>query len=220
MNDMIRIVDERGVDIHPPKFTKRVKTGMRSNRFIRQNGIMILAFAVFAVYSLALGLGVSKATETKVREECETEYNRMLEEYILQVERERSAVMEDADRKEAIEREIRAVAGVISKVGTDQQKLTEASCILARVMNPVYPDNFEEVVNQPQQWMFYDGSDKTYSTHDWELAEKIVRPYMESGVIPNGLSSDMVFGSWSPDDFALRDSFENKGMMKVWRYQG
>ena len=68
--------------------------------------------------------------------------------------------------------------------------------------------------------MFYDGSDKTYSDHDREIAESIVRPYMESGKIPNGLTADIVYGAWSQNDFVLRDSYQNTGTMHTWRYQG
>jgi hypothetical protein len=67
--------------------------------------------------------------------------------------------------------------------------------------------------------MFYDGSDKTFSQHDRELAESIVRPYMESSIIPNGLTPDMVYGAWSPNDFVLRDSYENAANMHTWRAQ-
>jgi hypothetical protein len=126
----------------------------------------------------------------------------------------------DASREAAINQEVDAVAAVISKLSTDAQKLTEASCMLARVMNPSYPNSFKEVAEQPQQWMFYDGSDKTYSDHDREIAESIVRPYMESGKIPNGLTADMVYGAWSQNDFVLRDSYQNTGTMHTWRYQG
>ena len=67
--------------------------------------------------------------------------------------------------------------------------------------------------------MFYDGTDKTFSQHDRELADSIVRPYMESGIIPNGLTSDMVYGAWSQNDFVLRDSYYNTAHMHTYRYQ-
>ena len=92
--------------------------------------------------------------------------------------------------------------------------------MLARVMNPSYPNTFKEVAAQKKQWMFYDGTDTTFSPHDREIAESIVRPYLESGIIPNGLTAEMVYGSWSQNDFVLRDDYEGSGTMNTWRYQG
>ena len=92
--------------------------------------------------------------------------------------------------------------------------------MLARVMSPFYPDSFEAVAAQPQQWMFYDGTDLTFSQHDREIAESIVRPFMEKGIVPNGLTAEMVYGSWSTNDFVLRDSYQTTATMQTWRYQG
>ena len=91
--------------------------------------------------------------------------------------------------------------------------------MLARVMSTAYPNSFEEVASQPQQWMFYDGKDNTFSQHDREIAESIVRPYMENGIVPNGLTADMVYGHWSTNDFVLRNTWEYGPGTITWRYQ-
>ena len=92
--------------------------------------------------------------------------------------------------------------------------------MLARVMSPSYPNSFQAVAKQPKQWMFYDGTDNNFSDHDREIAEKIVRPYLESGKIPNGLTAELVHGSWSTNDYVLRDDYEGSGTMTTWRYPG
>jgi hypothetical protein len=68
--------------------------------------------------------------------------------------------------------------------------------------------------------MFYDATDNNFSDHDREIAEKIVRPYLESGKIPNGLTAELVHGSWSTNDYVLRDDYEGSGTMTTWRYPG
>ena len=166
---------------------------------------------------------VRHQTEKRVRAEEAKHYEQMLADYHEQRQQEQAAqyfLSGEASREAAINQEVEAVAPVIARLSTDAQKATEAACMLARVMNPSYPNSFKEVAEQPQQWMFYDGSDKTYSDHDREIAESIVRPYMESGKIPNGLTADMVYGAWSQNDFVLRDSYQNTGTMHTWRYQG
>ena len=137
----------------------------------------------------------------------------------MRTEKEESAAVRQA-REAFINQEIDAVAPVIAKLSTDAQKYTEASCMLARVMSPSYPNSFQEVAKQPKQWMFYDGTDNNFSDHDREIAEKIVRPYLESGKIPNGLTAELVHGSWSTNDYVLRDDYEGSGTMTTWRYPG
>lgn len=168
------------------------------------------------------GVIVRHRTDKAVRAEEKAHYEAQLQAYKEELEYQKSAeyfLSGDASREAAINLEIEAVAPVIAKLSTDAQKATEASCMLARVMSPSYPNTFKEVAEQPQQWMFYDGSDKTYSNHDREIAENIVRPYMESGQIPDGLTADMVYGAWSQNDFVLRDSYQNTGNMTTWRYK-
>ena len=197
--------------------------------FWRDYKILIIAAAVFAIYSLLLIWRVDARAVNRVRtEELEpvqhelTKVKAELQAY-KDKEEEQSRqyfLSGEASREAFINQEIDAVAQVIAKLSTDAQKQTEASCMLARVMSPSYPNNFQDVAAQPQQWMFFDGKDKTFSQHDREIAESIVRPYLESGIIPNGLTAEMVYGSWSTNDFVLRDHYEGSGTMNTWRYAG
>lgn len=195
--------------------------------FKRRHGLSLLLVMALGFYSMVIcmvtGTVVHRNTEQKVRTELQAQYDRQLEAY--KTEQQEAAAAKyflsgEASRDAAIGQATDAVAAVISKLSTDAQKATEAACMLARVMNQAYPNSFEEVAAQPQQWMFYDGSDKTFSQHDREIAESIVRPYMESGIVPNGLTADMVYGAWSTNDFVLRDSYENSSTMHTWRWQG
>jgi hypothetical protein len=192
----------------------------------KRYGLSLIILFVWAASMMVgcclTGWIVGNRTEKRVREEEAAYYEQKLADYHEQRQQEQAAqyfLTGEASREAAINQATDAVAGVIARLGTDQQKLTEAACILARVMNKSYPNSFEEVCAQPGQWMFYDGSDKTFSQHDRELADRIVRPYMESGIIPNGLTQDMVYGAWSTNDFVLRDSYENAANMHTWRAQ-
>lgn len=189
--------------------------------FTRRYGITLVLACAFTLYTIILSSTVAHRTEKRVKAEMAEHYAEELQAYKDAQREEQSRqyfLTGEASREAAINQAVDAVAGVISKLSTDDQKLTEASCILARVMSTTYPNSFEEVCAQSSQWMFYDGTDKTFSQHDRELAEKIVRPYMESGVIPNGLTADMVFASWTATDFVLRDKWEATSAAHYWRY--
>ena len=201
---------------------RRAKMIHFSERFARRYGILVISAALFVVYTVLLSAWVEHRTEVRVRQDLAVEYASRLEAYKAeQAEQEQAAhwLSGDASREAAINQSVDAVAAVIARLNTDQQKLTEASCMLARVMSPSYPNSFQEVADQDRQWMFYDGTVRTFSEHDRELAEQIVRPYMESGIVPNGLTETMVYGAWSQNDFVLRDSYENSTTMHTWRYQ-
>ena len=213
-----------------PIFDRAVKVHRREaemDRLKKRYGIALIGLFVWAASMMVgcclTGVIVRHQTEKRVRAEEAKHYEQMLADYHEQRQQEQAAqyfLSGEASREAAINQEVESVAPVIARLSTDAQKATEAACMLARVMNPSYPNSFKEVAEQPQQWMFYDGSDKTYSDHDREIAESIVRPYMESGKIPNGLTADMVYGAWSQNDFVLRDSYQNTGTMHTWRYQG
>ena len=194
----------------------------RQERFVKRYGIALCLACAFTLYSILLTSFVKARTEKNLTAEYDAQYAQKMDAWIEEQRMEQSRqyfLSGDASREAAINKATGAVAAVISKLETDQQKLTEACCMLARVMNPAYPNSFEEVAEQEKQWMFYDGRDKTYTQHDWDLAESIVRPFMESGIIPNGLTADMVYGAWSINDFVLRDSYQNTAHMATYRYQ-
>ena len=194
----------------------------RLHEFKRRNTIGILLLFAWAA-SMMLGCCV---TGTIVRHntwlEADEEFEIWKASYrqeLAEAEQAKYFQSGEASRDAAINQEVDAVAGVIAKLSTDTQKLTEACCMLARVMNKYYPNSFREVAAQEKQWMFYDGTNVTYTEHDRELAEQIVRPYMESGIIPRGLTDQMVYAEWTPNDYVLRDSYKTTSRMATFRWQ-
>lgn len=206
-----------------PKIPVRMQLNEKKERFIKRYGIFLVLMCAWTISLIICSAVVHHRTEKTVWAEAKAEYAVQLERYKAeQREAEQASyfLSGDASRDAAVNQEIDAVAMVIAKLSTDSQKLTEASCMLARVMSSAYPNSFREVAQQKSQWMFYDpDAENTFSQHDRDLADQVVRPYMERGVIPNGLTDKMVYGSWSPNDFVLRDSYETTTTMHTWRWQ-
>lgn len=193
------------------------------DRLVKRYGIIVIGAALFCLYTIILSYSVHARTVKEVRQEMAIEYASKLEEY----KREQAEAVQAehwlsgaASRDAAINQAVDAVAPVIAKLANDQQKQNEVCCMIARHMNPSYPGSFEEIAEQAQQWPLYDGKDRTYTQHDWDLAEALIRPYMESGIVPNGLTMSMVYGEWTPADFVLRDSYKTTSTMHTFHYTG
>jgi hypothetical protein len=207
-----------------PEIQPRHRRISRQEELKRRYGLSLIVFMIWGA-SMMLGCCITGVivrhnTEKELCQEYAIEYASQLEAYKRQQAEQVQAehwLSGDASREAAINQAIDAVAPVIAKLNTDSQKLTEAACMLARVMSPLFPDSFQEVAGQEAQWMFYDGTDNTCTEHDRALAEQIIRPYMENGTIPNGLTAQMVYGAWSPNDYTLRDKYEATGY-KTWSY--
>lgn len=209
-------------DDQTPKTPFRMRVDDMANKILKRYGIFLVCMCIWTISLILCSAIVRHNTEKMVKAEMAGYYDQKIAEYKeeqRQAEQAAHWLSGDASREAAINTEVDAVAAVISKLNTDAQKLTEASCMLARVMSTAYPNSFKEVASQPSQWMFYapDG-DNTFSQHDRDLAEQIVRPYMESGIVPNGLTAEMVYGEWSPNDFVLRDSYQTTSSMHTWRH--
>lgn len=218
----VRIVDEPNDFRFEPKIvTKRKWFHIDWERIVKKYGIVIVGAAFFTLYTIILSWCVHTVAVRETRATMDAELESRMEAYrqeqALEAQKEHW-LSGTASLDAAINQAVDAVAPVIAKLNTDDQKLTEACCMLARVMNPWYPNSFEEVAEQESQWMFYDGSNKTCTEHDRELAEQIIRPYMENGIVPVGLTDQMVYGEWSANDFVLRDSYKTTSTMHTFRY--
>ena len=219
--DAIRFSEWARQTPQKPQINRGLIIDINPKRFLKRYGILLAVVCFWTISIIIVSAIVAHNTEERVRQDMAIEYASKLEAY----KREQAEQVQaqhwlsgDASREAAINQAIDAVAPVIAKLATDAQKLTEASCMLARVMSSAYPNSFQEVAEQEMQWMFYNGSDKTCTEHDRTLAESIIRPYMESGIVPNGLTSALVYGEWTPNDFVLRDSFKTTSTMHTWRY--
>ena len=211
----------------PSEHRKGAHLVMDGKSFVRQHGIAIIAAAVFTLYTILLSAFVDYRAEKRVRAELAQEVQQQIAAGIQahKDEQQQAQAAEyflsgQASFEAYVNQEIDAVAPVIAKLSTDTQKYSETACMIARHMNPAYPNTFKDIAGQPQQWPLYDGKDKTFSQHDRDIAESLIRPYLESGKIPDGLTADMVYGAWSQNDFVLRDDYEGTGTMHTWRYQG
>ena len=192
------------------------------SRLGKRYGILLIAAALFTVYTIILSACVERSTEKRVWSEAEAHYAGQLEDY--KAEQARTAQAEhflsgDASREAFVNQEIDAAARLAAKMSNDIQKGGIICNALARVMNKNYPGTMKEVVGQENQWMFYDPENK-FSAHDREIAEKILRAYYEEGIIPNGLTDEYVYGSWSESDYVLRNTWDFGSSTRTWRYQG
>lgn len=196
---------------------ERIRVGFR-----RKWGILIIGAALFTIYTVLLSASVAHRTEIRVRQEMAGEAAAAVEQYKAEQARETQKqyfLSGDASREAFINQEIDASARLAARMSNDVQKGGIICNALARVMNKAYPGTMQEVIAQPEQWMFYDPETK-FSTHDREIAEKILRAYYEDGIIPNGLTDEYVYGSWSESDYVLRNTWDFGSSTRTWRYQG
>lgn len=196
---------------------------VRRDRFIRRYGIAIIGAAVFTLYTILLSWRVSVTTEKRIRAEAAAVYAAQLEAYKAEQayqEQAKSFLSGTDSLNVAINQAVDAIAPVVARLQTDEQKQTEVGIMIARTLNPGFPSSLQEVAEQEGQWPLYDGTTRTYTAHDWELVEQIVRPFMENGILPLDLTSDIVFATWSQTDLVGRDSYYTTSTMNTWRYHG
>lgn len=186
--------------------------------FIRRNAILIIILILGIVWTFT----VRAIAYRNAYEVAEAEYAAKLEAYKADQARQKQAeyfMSGEASREAFINQEIDAAARLAAKMDSDVQKGGIICNALARVMSKSYPDTMQEVIAQPEQWMFY-SADNPITEHDREIADKILRPYYEQGVIPTGLSEDFVYGSWSQSDYVLRNTWDFSSSTRTWRYPG
>lgn len=190
--------------------------------FKKRYGILLILALAFTLYTVILSAAVEGRTEKRVWSEAKTKYEADLEAYKASQAYEAQKehwLSGDASKEAFINQEITAGAKAISKEANDQVKGTKLGVGLARVINKYYPGTLKEVFAQKDQFMFID-ENNTYTQHDWDLAESIIRPYYEDGIIPQGLTENMVYFEWSGTTATARDSYQTTTGMSTWRYQG
>ena len=196
---------------------ERIRVGFR-----RKYGILLIGAAAFTLYTILLSASVEHRTEIRVRQEMAGEAAAAVEQYKAEQARETQKqyfLSGDASREAFINQEVDSAARLAARMSNDTQKGGIICNALARVMNKAYPGTMQEVIAQPEQWMFY-SPDNKFSTHDREIAEKILRAYYEEGIVPTGLTEEFVYGSWSESDYVLRNTWDFGSSTRTWRYQG
>lgn len=192
-----------------------------AENFIRKHMVTIILAALMLVEGVVVGAGTAHRVRKETEERMAAEYAAQLEAYKAEQAYQAQAehwLSGDASREAFINQEILAGARLISKEANDQVKGTKLGVAIARMKNPNYPGTIQEVAAQPNQFMFY-ADDNTYTQHDWDLAESLIRPLYESGIMPNGLTEDMVYFEWNGNSGTARDSYETTTSMSTWRYQ-
>ena len=196
---------------------EKIRVGFR-----RKYGIALIGAALFTIYTVILSASVAHRTEIRVRQEMAGEAAAAVEKYKQEQARETQKqyfLSGDASREAFINQEVDSAARLAARMSNDTQKGGIICNALARVMNKAYPGTMQEVIAQPEQWMFY-SADNKFSTHDREIAEKILRAYYEEGIVPTGLTEEFVYGSWSESDYVLRNTWDFGSSTRTWRYQG
>lgn len=200
----------------------RMRLSLKQERFLKRYGPALVFILVLAVYTVSLccvtGSIVRHNTEAEVTERVTHEMQARFQAYLDEQKEQESAryfLSGDASREAALNQEADAIARAIGPMSTKRQKQTMIWNILVRVDSPFYPDTVEEVIAQPQQWMFYDEKNPIRED-DRTLALEQLKLWHE-GRYPAGLSTTYVYGEWSQTDYVLRDKWEKDSSTNYWR---
>ncbi len=222
----IRIVDEDDGPVLDRKW-KYERPGQRSRidweRLVKRYGIVVTGAALFTLYTIVLSWCVHAAAVKTTRADMMEWHEQEMAAYqadLAYQEQAKSFLSGTDSLNVAINQAVDAVAPVIARLQTDNQKQTEVGIMIARTLNPNFPNSLVEVAEQEGQWPLYDGTNMTYTQHDCDLAEALIRPFMESGILPLDLTSNVVYASWSQTDLIGRDSYKTTGTMYTWKYHG
>lgn len=127
------------------------------DRLVRRYGIVVIAAAVFTIYTIILSASVEARTEKKVRQEMAFHYASELEKYKAELaEAEQASYWTSGEASLAAQ--INREADFLSRVDiwtTDEAYQTFVCNVWVRVMRGDYPDSVEEVLQQPKQYDFF-----------------------------------------------------------------
>ena len=203
-----------------PKFRRKVMNRMsrRTEKFIRDHMLTVLLIVVVCLEGMIVSAGTAHRVRKETEDRLAAEYAAQLEAYKAEQARQIQAeyfLTGEASREAAMNQEADAIARAIGPMKTKRMKMTMCWNILARVDNSAYPGSVKEVVEQPQQWMFYT-ADNPIREDDREIALKQLRMWHE-GRYPSGLTTAMVYAEWSENDYVLRDTWEKTSSTNYWR---
>lgn len=180
-----------------------------AERFKKRYGILLVGAFLFVVYSILL-ISITHWRDTIANQEY-------IDQQIASGIQASYWVSGDASREAFLNQQIDIAAHFITEESDDTYKCTKLGCALARILNPAYPNSLQEVVDQPDQWVRY-SMDNTFSPHDLELAEKLIRPFYEQKMVPNGLNDSFVY--FNDLTGVARDTYHYSSSTRTWTYQG
>ena len=195
------------------------KQDIRETKFFRQYGILTIAVLLFIFWTLFVWFISAHTATVKTNDiltkKYDLEYQVRMEEYMAEIEAANTPT-EDEYLQRQIRNEADYIAKAIGTMNTKQMKLSMLWNILMRVDSPYYPDSVREVVEQPNQWMFYSDSNPIRN-NDVSLAIEQLRLWHE-GRYPSNLSNKYVYGEWSEHDYILRDTWDKTSKTNYWRF--
>ena len=206
-----------------PKKRERADMQDRLNRFIRDHMVTVILAAVMFVEGVVVFAGTAYTVRKETEAKMEAIYTEKLEMYKQEqaYQEQAKAFLSGTDSLNvAVNQTVDVIAPIVARLQTDTQKKTEVGIMIARTLNSGFPNSLQEVAEQKDQWPLYDGSVRTYTAHDWELVEEIIRPFMENGILPLDLTPDIVFATWSETDLIGRDSYYTDSIKNTWKYHG
>ena len=185
----------------PRRNQTHARKRISETRLFRNYGIAIIAILALIIWTVVIWIISGNISAAKTKKALTAQYDAEYEEK-MQAFRDELIEINTPTEDQYLQRQIRMEADLIAKVigtmNTKQMKLSMLWNILMRVDSPYYPNTVEEVVNQPQQWMFYDEKNPIRDD-DVKLAIEQLRLWHE-GRYPAGLSSTFVYGEWSEHD--------------------
>lgn len=204
------------------RIPSRSEIERRADKFKKRYGLLLIAAAAWTLYTIILSAAVEHRTETRVRQAMAVEYASQLERYKAEQAEAKQAeyfLSGSASREAFINQEIDAATQLIQEEPNETMRGTKLGVALARLMSGLYGGTLQEVVSQPDQWMNYH-ADTKITQEVRAFAEKIVKAYYEDGVIPDGLTPDIQWLTWTPGDYLARNNWNAAAATKTWRYHG
>ena len=220
MNDENTSTALEPVIIKPKKEFSRARLldllGDRAYCFIKRHGILIVIGLILTLWTWTVTTIAAHNARVDTRAELEAEYKAKIAAFYEAQAAEWEASQTAAQEADAqMEREAEALARLIGPLKTKRMRGTMIWNVLARVDNPSYPSSVEEVIEQPKQWIFYSESN-AWTEENKQLALEQLTLW-HSGQYPSGLDSSFVFGEWSENDYALRNTWDKTSRTLYWR---
>lgn len=191
--------------------TKKIKKSSTARYILKLAGKVLLILAVVTLYTALVCHWQASKDAAK--------YAEQFEQYRLQLVQK--AAQEAAERQEdPYVVQLRTEAELLAKIlygvkdNNENDLRTYAWCVFNRVDNPNFPNTFEEVADQPTQWMRY-SADNPIVENLYKIALEEVTIWHE-GHRP--VSDEYVYMNWSPTKIKLRDRWEEDSRTEYWRY--
>ena len=173
-----------------------------------------------AAACLITGTIVRRNTEAEVTDRLNHEWRGRMQSYLDEQEQQRMAsslLTGEESRQAAMDAEADAIARLLYGYRNNslRDRKTLIWCVLMRTDNGAYPNTVEAVVDQEQQWMFYQ-SNNPVRQDDRDLALEQLQAWHE-GRYPSGLATDYVYAEWTQSDIVLRNTWEKNSRTGYWR---